>query len=80
MKVPSPSTGVMPLAFICDRPDRSISIEGNFLSFNSDSKPWPFNDKYESSDSNEDGEHTEVVDVESEDLELDDEQPEQTTS
>tara|TARA_B100001057_G_scaffold408047_1_gene422158 strand:+ start:715 stop:1086 length:372 start_codon:yes stop_codon:yes gene_type:complete len=52
----------------------------NFLSFNSDSKPWPFNDKYESSDSNKDGEHTDVVDVGSEDLELADEQPEQTTS
>ncbi len=52
----------------------------NFLSFNSDSKPWPFNDKYEVSDSNEDSEHTEVVDGESEDLELGDDQPEQTTS
>ena len=52
----------------------------NFLSFNTDSKPWPFNDKYEVSDSNEDGEHTEVVDGESEDLELGDDQPEQTTS
>ena len=52
----------------------------NFLSFNTDSKPWPFSDKYEVSDSNEDGEHTEVVDGESEDLELGDDQPEQTTS
>ena len=52
----------------------------NFLSFNTDSKPWPFNDKYEVSDSNEDGEHTEVVDAESEELELGDDQPEQTTS
>ena len=52
----------------------------NFLSFNTDSKPWPFNDKYEASDSNEDSEHTEVVDGESEDLELGDDQPEQTTS
>ena len=52
----------------------------NFLSFNSDSKPWPFSDKHEVSDSNEDGEHTEVVDGESEDLELGDDQPEQTTS
>ena len=52
----------------------------NFLSFNTDSKPWPFNDKYEVSDSNEDSEHTEVVDGESEDLELGDDQPEQTTS
>ena len=52
----------------------------NFLSFNTDSKPWPFSDKYEVSDSNEDSEHTEVVDGESEDLELGDDQPEQTTS
>ena len=52
----------------------------NFLSFNTDSKPWPFSDKHEVSDSNEDGEHTEVVDGESEDLELADDQPEQTTS
>ena len=52
----------------------------NFLSFNSDSKPWPFNDKFEVSDSNEDGERKEVVDGESEDLELGDDQPEQTTS
>ena len=52
----------------------------NFLSFNTDSKPWPFSDKHEVSDSNEDGEHTEVVDGESEDLDLGDDQPEQTTS
>ena len=52
----------------------------NFLSFNTDSKPWPFSDKHEVSDSNEDGEHTEVVDGESEELELGDDQPEQTTS
>ena len=52
----------------------------NFLSFNTDSKPWPFSDKYEVSDSNEDGEHTEVVDAESEELELGDDQTEQTTS
>ena len=52
----------------------------NFLSFNTDSKPWPFSDKYEVSDSNEDSEHTEVVDAESEELELGDDQPEQTTS
>ena len=48
----------------------------NFLSFNTDSKPWPFNDKTEASDSNED---VEVVDGESEDLELGNDQPEQTT-
>ena len=52
----------------------------NFLSFNTDSKPWPFNDNFEVSDSNEDGERKEVVDGESEDLELGDDQPEQTTS
>ena len=52
----------------------------NFLSFNSDSKPWPFNDKFEVSDSYEDGERKEVVDGESEDLELGDDSPEQTTS
>ncbi len=52
----------------------------NFLSFNTDSKPWPFSDKDDVSDSNEDGENTEVVDEESEDLELGDDQPEQTTS
>ena len=52
----------------------------NFLSFNTDSKPWPFSDKDDVSDSNEDGENTEVVDLESEDLELGDDQPEQTTS
>ena len=48
----------------------------NFLSFNTDSKPWPFNDKTEASDSNKD---VEVVDGESEDLELGNDQPEQTT-
>jgi hypothetical protein len=52
----------------------------NFLSFNTDSKPWPFSDKDDVSDSNEDVENTEVVDLESEDLELGDDQPEQTTS
>ena len=44
----------------------------NFLSFNTDSKPWPFNDKTDASDSNED---VEVVDGESEDLELGNDQP-----
>ena len=52
----------------------------NFLSFNTDSKPWPFSDKQEVSVSNEDGEHTEVVDGEPEEIELGDDQPEQTTS
>ena len=41
-----------------------------------EAKPWPFNDKTEASDSNED---VEVVDGESEDLELGNDQPEQTT-
>ena len=48
----------------------------DFLSFNTDSKPWPFNDKTDASDSNED---VEVVDGESEDLELGNDQQEQTT-
>ena len=52
----------------------------NFLSFNTDSKPWPFNDKSEVSNSSEDVEEVEVIDGQSEDLELDDDQPEQTTS
>ena len=52
----------------------------NFLSFNTDSKPWPFNDKSEVSNSSEDAEEVEVIDGHSEDLELDDDQPEQTTS
>ena len=52
----------------------------NFLSFNTDSKPWPFSDKQEESDSNEDGENTEVVDGEPEEIELGDDQPKQTTS
>ena len=52
----------------------------NFLSFNTDSKPWPFSDKQEVSDSNEDNENTEVVDGEPEEIELGDDQPKQTTS
>ena len=52
----------------------------NFLSFNTDSKPWPFNDKSEISNSSDDAEEAEVIDGQSEDLELDDGQPEQTTS
>tara|TARA_Y100000589_G_C27029905_1_gene578550 strand:- start:560 stop:931 length:372 start_codon:yes stop_codon:yes gene_type:complete len=52
----------------------------NFLSFNTDSKPWPFNDKSEVSNSSEDAEEVEVIDGHSEDLELGDDQPEQTTS
>ena len=52
----------------------------NFLSFNTDSKPWPFNDKSEVSNSSEGSQEVEVIDGQSEDLELDDDQPEQTTS
>ena len=52
----------------------------NFLSFNTDSKPWPFNDKSDVSNSSEDSEEVEVIDGQSEDLELDEDQPEQTTS
>jgi len=52
----------------------------NFLSFNTDSKPWPFNDKSEVSNSSEDSEEVEVIDGQSEGLELDDDQPGQTTS
>ena len=52
----------------------------NFLSFNTDSKPWPFSDKQEVSVSNDDGEHIEVVDGEPEEIELGDDQSEQTTS
>ncbi len=52
----------------------------NFLSFNTDSKPWPFNDKSEESNSSVDSEEVEVIDGQSDDLELDDDQPEQTTS
>ena len=52
----------------------------NFLSFNTDSKPWPFNDKSEISNSSDDAEEAEVIDGQSEDLELDGDLPEQTTS
>ena len=52
----------------------------NFLSFNTDSKPWPFNDKSEVSNSSEDAEEVEVIDGQSEDLELGDDQTEQPTS
>ncbi len=52
----------------------------DFLSFNTDSKPWPFNDKNEVSNSSEDSEEVEVIDGQSEDLELDGDLPEQTTS
>ena len=48
----------------------------NFLSFNADAKPWPFNDKAEESES---AEEVDVVEVVSEEVNLDDNQPEQTT-
>jgi hypothetical protein len=48
----------------------------NFLSFNTDAKPWPFNDKAEESES---AEEVDVVEVVSEEVNLDENQPEQTT-
>jgi hypothetical protein len=52
----------------------------NFLSFNTNSKPWPFNDKGEASDAEEEVETVEVVEGESEEVELDVEQSEQPNS
>ena len=49
----------------------------NFLSFNTDSKHWPFNDKTEEQES--EGE-VDIVEGASEEVSLDDEQPEQTKS
>jgi hypothetical protein len=49
----------------------------NFLSFNTNAKPWPFNDKTETTDPDEEAD---VVEGESEEVQLDNEQPEQTTS
>ena len=49
----------------------------NFLSFNTNAKPWPFNDKTETTDPDEE---VDVVEGESEEVQLDNEQPEQTTS
>ena len=49
----------------------------NFLSFNTDAKPWPFNDK---SDEPTSDQEVDVVEGESEEVNSDDEQPEQTTS
>ena len=49
----------------------------NFLSFNTDSKPWPFNDKSEEPKSDQE---VDVVEGKSEEGNSDDEQPEQTTS
>ena len=47
----------------------------NFLSFNSDSKPWPFNDKNEDSDLSDLNEEIESIEAESEEVSLDNEQP-----
>ena len=49
----------------------------NFLSFNTNAKPWPFSNKPEASDSDEE---IDVVEGESVDIQSDDGQPEQTTS
>ena len=49
----------------------------NFLSFNTNAKPWPFSNKSEASDSDEE---IDVVEGESVDIQSDDGQPEQTTS
>ena len=48
----------------------------NFLSFNTNSKPWPFKDETEEPDSNEE---VEVVEGKSEEVNLVNEPPEQTT-
>ena len=47
----------------------------NFVSFNTNSKPWPFSDTEEASDADEDVETIEVVEGESEEVKSDDEQP-----
>ena len=47
----------------------------NFISFNTNAKPWPFSDKDEASDAEEEVETVEVVEGESEEVESDDEQP-----
>ena len=52
----------------------------NFVSFNTNSKPWPFSDKDETSDAEEEVETVEVVEGESEEVKLDVDQPEQTSS
>ena len=44
-------------------------------SFNTDSKPWPFNDKNEDSDLSDLNEEIESVEVEPEEVSLDNEQP-----
>ena len=47
----------------------------NFVSFNTNSKPWPFSDQDEASDAEEEVEIVEVVEGESEEVESDEEQP-----
>jgi hypothetical protein len=47
----------------------------NFVSFNTNSKPWPFSDTEEASDTEEEVETVEVVEGESEAVESDEEQP-----
>ena len=47
----------------------------NFLSFNTNLKPWPFSDTEEAYDADEEVETVEVVGGESEEIESDEEQP-----
>ena len=47
----------------------------NFVSFNTNSKPWPFSDKDAASDAEKEVETVEVVEGESEQVESDEEQP-----
>ena len=47
----------------------------NFLSFNTDAKPWPFNENAEEPDSNEE---VGIVEGESEEVNLEEDQPEKT--
>ena len=51
----------------------------NFLSFNTDTKPWPFNGSQdEKTESSESDEEVDVVEGESEEVSSDDDEPEQT--
>ncbi len=53
----------------------------NFLSFNTDSKPWPFNGSQDNTnEGSESDSEADVVEGESEEVNLDDEQPEGTKS
>ena len=53
----------------------------NFLSFNTDSKPWPFNGSQDNkNEGSESDSEADVVEGESEEVHLDDEQPEGTKS